>query len=69
MKKTYDSTVARIAGNLLSGVALPGFFDEGDEERKELASKAVAMALAIVTHLKYMEEAFGDRLYEPDREA
>jgi len=51
-KKKYDSTVARIAGNLLSGFP----FDEYSlDDGLRLVSEAVAMARAIVAETERTE--------------
>lgn len=61
MKKKYDRTVARIAGNLLSGAdSLPYVGDgvhgeSGDKRRRELARQAVALARAIVAEAERTE--------------
>jgi hypothetical protein len=50
--RKYDSTVARIAGNLLSGCVPSGAL-----EREQLANFAVALARAIVAATKRTEPA------------
>lgn len=47
-ERKYDSTVARIAGNLLSSLVIPST----TSKREELARDAVAMARAIVAETK-----------------
>lgn len=59
-KREYDSTVARIAGNLLSGSRLPdaGVVPDTDvfaNTRQQLARQAVALARAIVAETKRTE--------------
>lgn len=51
-KKKYDSTVARIAGNLLSGV-----WDRSstDDEQEVIVEWAVSMARAIVAEVERTE--------------
>lgn len=49
MQRKYDSTVARIAGNILSGRPfLPPASDTFDGTRAALAAEAVMLARAIV---------------------
>lgn len=50
--KKYDSTVARIAGNLLSGRPLPST----PSAREELAQEVVGMARAIVEETKRTDQ-------------
>jgi hypothetical protein len=57
-ERKYDSTVARIAGNLLSGIRL--WTAEGkpllsDRDRRMLAGEAVALARSIVDETKRTE--------------
>lgn len=49
-KRPYDSTVARIAGNLLSGAVVDSFIDDA-----KLAELAVRLARAIVAETKKTE--------------
>lgn len=49
-KRKYDSTIARIAGNLLSGS-----WPEGADRREELARLAVMMARAVVAEVERTE--------------
>lgn len=51
MKRTYDSTVARIAGNLLSGDSM----DWIDENVREFRVVAAATARAIVAEVERTE--------------
>lgn len=51
-KKKYDSTVARIAGNLMSGYE---WYDLTPRERDEFAFEAVAMARAIIAETERTE--------------
>lgn len=53
-KKKYDSTVARIAGNIMSGYE---WYDLTPRERDEFAAEAVAMARAIVAETQRTEPA------------
>lgn len=53
-QRTYDSTVARIAGNLLSGVWQSGMFNS-TTLRHDLVVAAVAMARDIVAETKRTE--------------
>ena len=47
-EKNYDSTIARIAGNILAGVNIP----QDEDEKYTLASEAVALAQAIIEAIK-----------------
>ncbi len=52
--KKYDSTVARIAGNILSGYV--PLLDDGNVDRRlEVIRTAVAMARAIVAEVERTE--------------
>lgn len=51
-KRLYDSTIARIAGNIMSGYE---WYDLTPRERDEFAAEAVAMARAIVEETKRTE--------------
>lgn len=53
-KRTYDSTVARIAGNLLSGDPQAWFLER---MRKDGVERAVAAARAIVAEVQRTEPA------------
>lgn len=53
-QRDYDSTVARIAGNLLSGMRLVGIPADVAEER---ARDAVIVARAIIAEVKRTEPA------------
>jgi hypothetical protein len=50
-RRDYDSTVARIAGNILSG----SFLSEDPEHRKLLAVRAVEIAREIVAEVRRAE--------------
>lgn len=52
-ERKYDSTVARIAGNLLSGS--PGMWTGNDDRMLKAAETAVKMARAIVLATKALE--------------
>jgi hypothetical protein len=54
-KRKYDSTVARIAGNLLSGVFRQSDWPQTTERRKEIAADAVKVARAIVEEVQRTE--------------
>jgi hypothetical protein len=57
-KRKYDSTVARIAGNLLSGTRLHGIADDVPTDYDLRCVKwAVGMARAIVTEVERTEPA------------
>ena len=51
-KRDYDSTVARIAGNLMSG-----YVEVDSVKRQEAVERAVAQARAIVAEVKRTESA------------
>lgn len=53
-KRTYDSTVARIAGNILSGMARD-FYDTSSGDEARIAKWAVAAARAIVEETQRTE--------------
>jgi hypothetical protein len=56
LKRKYDSTIARIAGNLLSGtnaVKVHGAY--GDDALRHLAQQAVRLARAIVAEVERTE--------------
>jgi len=55
MSRDYDSTVARIAGNILSGQ--PQIFNLRPYERETLAREAVALARAVVEETRRAEPA------------
>ncbi len=52
-KKPYDSTVARIAGNLLSGCAADWL--PGNDGRMDVIERAVETARAIIEEVKRTE--------------
>lgn len=52
-KRDYDSTVARIAGNIVGTLGVP--IVEAADLRKDFAIRAVAMARAIVAEVKRTE--------------
>ena len=56
-KRKYDSTVARIAGNILSGMKPDYTFDriEREEQRRIMAEWAVGVARAIVAEVERTE--------------
>lgn len=54
-KKKYDSTVARIAGNLLSGSLHVYNFNEHGADHIKVVRGAVAMARAIVAETERTE--------------
>ena len=56
-KRKYDSTVARIAGNILSGFRPDYTLDRDDkvEQQRVMAQWAVAMARAIVAEVERTE--------------
>ena len=54
--RDYDSTVARIAGNILSGIPLLAVCTESEREEEQiLVERAVARARAIVAEVKRTE--------------
>lgn len=55
--KKYDSTVARIAGNILSGSML----SEDAEHRVQMAKRAVMLAREIVAEVERTEPKAEDR--------
>ena len=56
-QRKYDSTVARIAGNILSGMKPDYTFDriEREEQRRIMAEWAVGVARAIVAEVERTE--------------
>ncbi len=60
-KRKYDSTVARIAGNILSGQDL--LF--GQHTREELARRAVMLARAIVAETERTQPQMGEAGDDP----
>jgi hypothetical protein len=55
-KRDYDSTVARIAGNIVPGLLSIGRYELREPEPREmLAETAVAIARAIVAEVKRTE--------------
>jgi len=55
MSHDYDSTIARIAGNILSGY--PNIFNLLPSEREMIAKDAVALARAIVEEARQHDGA------------
>ena len=60
-ERKYDSTVARIAGNLLSGMGRPTWDGELTDNDEENARWAVGMARAIVAETKRTEPVIDER--------
>lgn len=52
-KREYDSTVARIAGNILSGH--PHVLGTGESHQQEIAATAVKLARMVVAEVKRTE--------------
>lgn len=55
MKKPYDSTVARIAGNILSGEAFLEYLNRTDGMRTTMRYQAVQLARAIIAEVQRTE--------------
>jgi hypothetical protein len=55
-KRDYDSTIARIAGNVVPGLMAQALYDvRSDDGRELLAASAVFIARAIVAEVKRTE--------------
>lgn len=62
MRRKYDSTVARIAGNILSGngYLVLGDGESAENSRREYARFAVALARAVVAEVERTEPSCPD---------
>lgn len=59
MPRKYDSSVARMAGNIAAGIA-PGFNFGYSDQRQQCAEVAVALARAIVAEVQRTEPTDAD---------